>query len=226
VSRVRSTTGGVVVKRLSVRRFFIVLVAAAMVAAACGGGDDDTSAASGDGAGSDDGAAASGDGAGSDDGAADGDGVRSLDLVPDGATDIIGNPAGQGFVELDGVRYDFVLDTACQQIFGAVQAAGGAADGSEARADAFIPPENWETFDDDRFDPPEVSIEIGETEWIAAMGANEQVGTSYRDLTPEESSVTSFTNDGSFTEGEGIFFRRYNSGDIETARGTFAFYCP
>ncbi|MEQ8717683.1 MAG: hypothetical protein RIE08_08735 [Acidimicrobiales bacterium] len=220
-------------KDFSARRLFIVLVVVAMIAAACGGGDDETSAASDDGAGSDDGAPASDDGApsgddaaASDDGGGDGDGVRSLDLVPDGATDIIGNPAGQGFVELAGTRYDFVLDAACQQIFGAVQAAGGAADGSESRVDAFIPPENWETFDDDRFDPPEVSIEIGDQEWIAELGANEQVGTAYRDLTPEESSVTSFTNDGSFTEGEGIFFRRFNSGDIETAQGSFAFYCP
>ena len=68
-----------------------------------------------------------------------------LSLVPPGETDILGNPAGQGFVILDGERYDFILNGACQKVFGGLQTAGPMADGSDGNVHSIIPPENWET---------------------------------------------------------------------------------
>jgi len=155
-------------------------------------------------------------------------GGGDLSLVPAGETDILGNPAGQGFVELDGVRYDFILNGACQKIFGAVQAAGSAADGSDVSVDSIIPPEDWEsdTKAEYGFDPPSVSIDIGDDSWQAEVGSEHFAGGENVVLTPEESAVTSFTNDGSRVTGNAIFYSTYNFDDVETVTGSFEFYCP
>jgi hypothetical protein len=147
-------------------------------------------------------------------------------LVPAGETDILGNPAGQGFVELDGVRYDFILNGACQKIFGAVQASGSAADGSEVRVDSIIPPEDWESDTAAGWDPPSVTIKVGDDKWRAEAGLEHFVGGENVTLTPEQSSVTAFTNDGALVAGEAIFFSEFNFDEVESASGTFEFYCP
>lgn len=152
--------------------------------------------------------------------------VGDLSLVPPGETDILGNPAGQGFVELDGVRYDFILNAACQKVFGAVQAAGPMTDDADGRVDSIIPPEDWETDTAAGWDPPLVAIDIGDDNWRAEAGSEHFVGGETVELTPEQSSVTSFTNDGSRVTGEAIFYSTYNFEELETASGTFEFYCP
>jgi hypothetical protein len=149
-----------------------------------------------------------------------------LSLVPEGETDIVGNPAGQGFVELDGVRYDFILNGACQKLFGAVQASGSPADGSDAKVDAIIPPEDWETDPEVDWDPPYVEVEIGDDSWRAEAGSQHLAGGENLDLTAEQSAVTSFSNNGALVSGEAIFFSEYNYDEVETATGTFEFYCP
>jgi hypothetical protein len=149
-----------------------------------------------------------------------------LSLVPEGETDILGNPAGQGFVELDGVRYDFILNGACQKLFGAVQASGSRADGSDANVDAIIPPEDWETDPDVEWDPPYVEVEIGDDSWRAEAGSQHLAAGENVDLTADQSAVTSFSNNGALVSGEAIFFSEYNYDEVETATGTFEFYCP
>lgn len=153
-------------------------------------------------------------------------GGAPLDLVPEGATDILGNPAGQGFVEIDGVRYDFVLDAACQNVFGAVQAAGNQAPDGEGDVDAIIPPEDWESDTSIDWDPPYVQVDLGDALWRAEVGATRFVGGESVELTPEQSSVTSFTNDGSLVAGTANFQNEYNAEEIETATGSFQFFCP
>ena len=222
-------------------RFVLLGVAALLLLlGACGGGSDDeatpaTTAAS-------DAAAQEGGNdtpattttAPADDTAGTGDGEDppaeatggDLSLVPSGETDLLGNPAGQGFVELDGVRYAFILNSACQKIFGAVQSAGGAADGSNVNVDAVIPPEDWETDTAAGWDPPYVEIEIGDDSWRAAAGSQHLAGGETIELTPEQSSVGSFTNDGSRVAGEATFFSEYNYDEVESVAGAFEFYCP
>jgi len=153
-------------------------------------------------------------------------GAGDLSLVPPGETDILGNPAGQGFVDLNGVRYDFILNAACQKIFGGVQANGSMADGSDGRVDSFIPPEDWETDTAAGWDPPLVDIDIGDDSWRAEAGSEHFVGGENVELTLEQSSVISFTNDGSRVTGEAIFYSAFNFEELETASGTFEFYCP
>ena len=149
-----------------------------------------------------------------------------MSLVPEGETDILGNPAGQGFVELDGVRYDFILNGACQKLFGAVQASGSLADGSDGNVDTIIPPEDWETDPEVDWDPPYVEVEIGDDSWRAEAGSQHLAGGENVDLTADQSAVTSFSNNGALVSGEAIFFSEYNYDEVETATGTFEFYCP
>ena len=153
-------------------------------------------------------------------------GAGDLSLVPPGETDIVGNPAGQGFVELDGMRYDFILNGACQKIFGGVQAAGAPADGFDGGVNSIIPPEDWETDTAAGWDPPSVEIAIGDDNWQAQAGSEHVVGGETVALSPEQSSVTSFTNDGSRVAGDAVFFSTYNFQEVESASGSFEFYCP
>jgi hypothetical protein len=212
------------------------LVAACLLAVAACGDDDAVEATStsppasvaddgADGGGTGGDETAADDMSGDDSAPADG-GEGDLSLVPEGETDILGNPAGQGYVELDGVRYDFILNGACQKIFGGVQAAGSLADGADGNVDAFIPPEDWETDTEAGWDPPYVQIEIGDDNWTAQAGSQHLVEGEYIDLPPEQSSVTSFVNDGSLVAGDAVFFSVYNYDGVETASGSFEFYCP
>lgn len=153
-------------------------------------------------------------------------GGGDLSLVPEGDTDLLGNPAGQGLVELSGARYDFILNSACQKFFGAVQAAGPLADGSDGSVDVVIPPEDWETDTEAGWDPPYVQIENGDESWLAELGTEHFVEGANIELTAEQSAVTSFTNDGSRVAGEAVFFKRFNFETLETATGSFEFYCP
>jgi len=222
-------------------RFLIaVITATTFLMAACGGGPGDDSSLATTGPTS---APATGDsattlgesGSPSDDATSDADDSSGTDgqgdagdlsLVPPGATDLMGNPAGQGFVEFNGVRYDFILTLGCQHIFGAVQGIGPLADGSDGRVDSIIPPEDWETDLDAEWDPPSIRIDLGDDSWRAEAGSEHFVGGENVVLTPEQSSVTSFTNNGSLVTGEAIFYSAYNYEEIETASGAFEFFCP
>jgi hypothetical protein len=149
-----------------------------------------------------------------------------LSLVPPGETDLLGNPAGQGFVVLDGVRYDFILNAACQRIFGGLQTAGPMADGSDGNVHSIIPPENWETDTAAGWEPPSVDIDIGDDSWRAQAGSEHNAGGDAIEVTSAQSSVTSFTNDGSLVKGEANFYSLFNYDEVETATGTFEFFCP
>ena len=219
----------------------LIAVMALLVAAFGGGSSDDggsdptsaTTAASGsnDGGGTTETTAAANDddSGGSDDGdRGDGDADEGgdLSLVPGGETDILGNPAGQGFVELDGVRYDFILSGACQKIFGGLQGSGPLADGSDGGAHTIIPPEDWETDTAAGWDPPLVQVDIGDDTWQAQAGSEHFVGGANVTLTLEQSSVTAFTSSGSKVAGDAVFYMIYNHDEIETVTGSFEFYCP
>jgi hypothetical protein len=146
-------------------------------------------------------------------------------------TDILGNPAGQGFVELNGVRHDFIFTGACQNIFGAIQVAGPLADGSGGNVHAIIPPENWESEEQAQYewDPPFVLVELdppADDRWKAEVGNERFVGSELVELTPQQSAVTSFTNDGSRVTGAANFVNEYTYDELETATGTFEFHCP
>jgi hypothetical protein len=115
-------------------------------------------------------------------------------------SDILGNPAWQGFVELDGVCYDFILNPACQKTFGAVHSAGPPADGSDGSVDSIIPPEGLKTDTAAEWDPPSVEIDIGADSWTARAGWEHLVGgasvsLSLRRFLPGPSSLAALAGD-------------------------------
>jgi len=71
-----------------------------------------------------------------------------------------------------------------------------------------------------------VQVEIGDDNWQAQAGTEHFVGGENVTLTPEQSSVTSFTNNGSLVAGEAVFLSSFNFEEIEAFTGTFEFYCP
>lgn len=119
---------------------------------------------------------------------------------------------GSGHVELDGTRYEFTATTACARFQGAVNVIGSLDEG-DGGVEAFIPPEDWESDEQQAtfaWSPPYVRIEIGDVRWRADP------------INAEGSSVTAFRNDGFTVTGEADF----DSTDGQRATGTFAFSCP
>lgn len=143
----------------------------------------------------------------------------------DGDTDILGNPVGHGFVTFDGVRHDVVLGSVCQKLFGGLQVTGSSDDGGFS-VHAIIPPEDWESDTAAGWDPPFVEIEIDESDWRAQAGSTHFVNGERVALTPEQSAVILFTNDGETVAGEANFYHEFNFEELETATGTFEFTCP
>jgi hypothetical protein len=70
-----------------------------------------------------------------------------------------------------------------------------------------------------------MQLELGDDRWTAQAGSNHVLDGANAVLTPEQSSVTSFTNDGQRITGEAVFYSTYNYAEIETGSGTFDFYC-
>lgn len=205
-------------------KIFVFLSTAALVLAACGGSGDESSSEATQPPSTT--VAQGGDDEQTPSSSASEDQSGALDLVGDGETDILGNPAGQGFVEMGGVRYDFVLNGVCAKVFGAVQAAGPAVDNPDVVVDALIPPEDWESDTDAEWDPPYIEVEIDSTDWRAESGSSINLDGELIELTDEQSGVLSFTNDGSRVSGTAVFYNEFNFTELETATGSFELVCP
>lgn len=140
---------------------------------------------------------------------------------------------GTASVTLGGETIEFSLGTgedadgnprvgACREVFGILQVAGWAADGRDIQLDAMIPPVDWETFDDGRYDPASVEVEIaeGNQQLIADAQRAEERGW-------EGSAVTDFENDGTTASGSASFYDSFAFGDEppDLVEGTFTFSC-
>lgn len=150
------------------------------------------------------------------------------DEEPTRETDLVGNPAGTGFVELGDTTYEFNANSACQKIFGAVQAAGPLV-GADGNVDSIIPPEDWqsEAQADFEWDPPYVKITIDDVLWQADETMEYFNGNEFVAATPDQSSVVSFRNDGATAEGEANFaYFDAAAGELLTNSGSFGFTCP
>jgi hypothetical protein len=197
--------------------------------AACGGSDDDDSPGEGavtsaDAAGGD---AGSGDDAAPDDDADDDGDDSSLPSFGDGGTAVI---------VLDGQRYEAILSNRtvagseeigfCRDILGALQIFGYADtdDGGVAQVTMLIPPTDWETYDDGRYDPPSIELEIddsdgGRVSWFLADPEN----TSYTG----NSQVDDYELDGTTATGTATFTNVTLAlrGNTEPVQGTFEVNC-
>ncbi len=111
----------------------------------------------------------------------------------------------------------------CRDVFGIIQAAGQVADGRDIEGDFMIPPLDWETYADGRYDPPSVALEINSTgednaRWRAdAAWAQEhdKVGMS---------QVDSYEKDGLAASGSATFADSWNS-EAGSVQGSFEISC-
>jgi hypothetical protein len=196
---------------------FILFLAAAI---ACGGDDDD-----------DDGAlpgattGSAGDGPADDDSSDDGDDASGDD---DDADDGLDFGEGTAVVTIDDRRYEFDLTegfTVCRDVFGGMQVAGASTESEDIDLDAWIPPTDWESYDDGRYDPPSITVDDGvnNAKWVADQNRVEILANF-----PEESRVESYEKDGLAASGTATFIDEYallRGETPEPAQGTFEIAC-
>lgn len=155
-----------------------------------------------------------------------GDGTSDDGDVSD-TLEALASETGSATVTIGDVTYEFSLSgTAtvdgttyvgrCTPIFGMIAASGFVGDGRDITIDAEIPPVDWETYEDDRFDPPAIEVEDSEANasWVADQ----------EDTFVEGSGVTAFEQDGGRASGTAMFINAWDpgSGPVE---GSFEIDC-
>jgi hypothetical protein len=167
----------------------------------------------------------------------DGDG-ESIDKDGDGnldnkeIVDALQFGAGKAVITLGDEKYEFNLQTqeidgeirtgVCRTLFGLIQAAGYVEDDPETTVEMLIPPTNWDSFDDERYDAPSVEISLGDDNWIA------DESQAFFNADKQPSRVRDWKIDGKRASGKATFVNRYawkGEGDFETMEGTFEVQC-
>lgn len=218
-------------RKLTLLATWLGLFALGLVMLTACGGDDDTSgsASSSSGGGGDDGAGpgSSDDGdSGADSG--EGEGDASDDGGQDDGGDSFDFGTGFARVTIGDTTYEFDLTAqfvVCREVFGAIQVGGTSAENENVSIDAWIPPTDWESYTDGRYDPPSITVEHVEpptnSQWRADQGRVELI-----DDWPEESRVNSYEKDGLRASGTATFIDDYDfDGDREPVSGTFEIGC-
>jgi hypothetical protein len=188
----------------------------------CGGDDDDDAPSQdqpGDGS--------NGDDSGDDDSGDDDSGDDNGD--DDGGTGLDFG-SGMAVVTIGDERFEFEItgDLAsgvCREVFGALQVAATSSDGRDITLSMIIPPEDWATYDDNRYEPPAIGI-LDDSEQIRRdFQANEALeefqGSGM-------SQVDSFELDGLTASGTATFIDSWAlvlGNDAEPVQGTFALDC-
>ncbi len=226
-----------------------VLVVGALVLGACGDedGDPDGQAAVAEAEGTEDVGTAEGsseadpvsteEDVGSDDAEADaGDGDELQELL-----DELDFGDGGARVVLDGATYEFTLGGnsgeidgktylgICQQLFGAITGAGyDTRDGRVLTVEFDIPPVDWESYEDGRFETvtPRIKVEevATETAWVADMA----LADTYAQVAGS-SQIDEWASDGTVASGTATFIEIEPYGEpVEGAaplQGTFELAC-
>lgn len=191
--------------------------------AACGGNDDD------DGGGP---IRGSGDQSnGDEEGADDRDGSEEGDDDDDESDleEALDFGDGMAVITVGGNRYELSASTStidgqtlvgvCRVLFGIIQGIGYSVEDPSVTFELEMPPPNWDTFEDDRYDPPRIEVEVGdEHQWMADSDDPLAAG----------SSVDEWEMDGGRAAGTATFVDRLVSlagGTPEPVEGTFEIAC-
>ena len=200
-------------------RLTIVLGLVALLFAglsACGGDDDDngedTSPAAERSGDDEDNA---NDDSGNDDGTEDNDDSGGFDFG-----------AGTAVVTIGDRTFEFDLTSGsavCRDVFDAIQVSGKSTDDENVTLSMWIPPSNWDTFDDNRYDPPSVEVEddTNNNQWIADPNSPYEIDGG-------NSQVDSFEKDGLRASGTATFTDAYallRGESLEPVQGTFEVSC-
>jgi hypothetical protein len=178
------------------RRLNVLVAVSALALAACGGGDDDSSEEPADEPAvsavsePDTDAGADADADTAEDESSEGDGGSAEDLLAD-----LDFGDGMARVTVGDTQYEFALGGTsqvggttylgvCQTLFGLIAGGGYDPAGGDVTIDFEIPPPDWETYDDGRFDgsAPRIEIELGDDGgWIADVESSAPAGSSQID---------------------------------------------
>lgn len=134
--------------------------------------------------------------------------------------------SGTGSITLDGETFELAIGPGtglCRDVFDIIQAGGEVTDGRDVKGDFMIPPLDWESYADGRYDPPSVELEISSTgddnaDWRADAGwaaENDRVGMS---------QVDSYEKDGLTASGSATFANAWDPSDA-SVQGTFEISC-
>lgn len=199
------------------RRWPALLLAVAVVVAACANDGDDGQAEATEAASPTPATATPAGTTGGADGSDD-----AADTLEDLASD-----TGSAVVTVGDVTYEFSLAGTttigsstlvglCRPIFGMLQGSGFVTDGRDITVDMEIPPVDWESFEDDRYDPPAIEVEDEEAgvQWVADSG-NEFLSGS---------GVGDYEQDGTVASGTATFVNEFEP-DSDPVEGTFEIDC-
>lgn len=216
-----------------------LLLAAVLVFAACG--DDDlsetptpTQADQADDPTTDDGT----DQPTTDDGEGSGDDGGTSSDVQD-AIDELDFGDGGAIVTIGDTTYEFALGGnstvgnttyigVCQTLFGLIVAEGYDPEGRDITVSLEIPPEDWDTYEDERYGPPRVEVEDNSTGEFITWVADQSLRETFPDMAGvDQSRVDAWTTDGTTASGSATFIQEIFSteGDGTPVQGTFQVGC-
>lgn len=146
--------------------------------------------------------------------------------VPDALADLA-SETGSATVTIGDETFEFTLAGTqtidgttyvgrCEGLFGMVMGSGFASDGQDIAVDLEIPPVDWETYEDDRFDPPSVEVEdnVSNASWVADQGDEFVAG----------STVGEYQQEGLTASGSATFVNQWDP-ESEPVEGTFEIDC-
>jgi hypothetical protein len=205
------------VKRLSFWMPLLGLIALLSVSlVACGGGDDDAGGNGADAALPT--ASDSGDG-GDDNGPGD-------DAGNDDDSNGLNFGSGTAVVTVGDARYEFDLtagSSVCRDVFDGLQLVGASDESRDITVDMWIPPTDWATYADERYDAPSIEVQDDtlNVDWLADPA-------SVRNLAEGSSQVDSYDKDGLTAAGTATFVdtRALDRGESPASvQGTFQVSC-
>lgn len=134
--------------------------------------------------------------------------------------------SGTGSITLGDETFELAIGPGtgiCRDVFGIIQASGTVTDGRDIKGEFSIPPLDWESFSDGRYDPPSVDLEITSTgddnaHWRADAAWAEENGKVGK------SQVDSYEKDGLTASGTATFANAWNSA-AESVQGSFEIDC-
>jgi hypothetical protein len=196
-----------------IRRIGALAAALLVVVVACSGGNDGATTAPAEPEATD--APVASDAAPADDVAPAASAVAALDFG-----------SGTGSITLGDETFELAVGPGtgvCRDVFDIIQASGQVADGRDIQGDFEIPPLDWESYTDGRYDAPSVELEITSTgddnaDWRADAAWAEENGKV------GQSQVDSYEKDGLTATGSATFANAWNPDD-ESVQGTFQISC-
>jgi hypothetical protein len=134
--------------------------------------------------------------------------------------------SGTGSITLGGETFELAIGPGtglCRDVFDIIQAGGEVPGERDIEGEFSIPPLDWESYDDGRYDPPSVELKITSDgddngRWIAdARWAAENDKVSL-------SQVDSYEKDGLTASGSATFANAWDA-DAEPLQGSFEVSC-